>query len=42
MIVMEVRRSNLIFLDKKMKLCPMVDVAIPGDCRIREKEIEEV
>ena len=36
------KEIQLNFSGQKMKLCPMVDVAIPGDCRIREKEIEEV
>ena len=27
-------------VDKKAKSCVIIDVAIPGDCRIREKEIE--
>ena len=40
--VMEVRRPNLILVDKKTKSCFIINVALPGDCRIHEKEIEKV
>ena len=40
--VVEARRPNLILVDKKEKSCVITDVAIPGDCRIREKEIEKI
>ena len=33
--VIEARRSHL-------KSCVIIDVAIPGDCRIREKEIKKI
>ena len=39
---MEARRSDLILVDKKAKSCVIIDVAIPGDCRIREKEIKKI
>ena len=39
--VIEVRRPDLIWKDKKAK-CVIIDVAIPGDCRIHEKEIEKI
>ena len=29
-------------MNKKAKSCVIIDVAIPGDCRIREKEIEKI
>ena len=29
-------------VNKKAKSCVIIDVAIPGDCRIREKEIEKI
>ena len=35
--VTEARRPDLILIDKKAKSCVIIDVAIPGDCRIREK-----
>ena len=40
--VIEVRRPNLILSDRKAKLCVIIDVAIPGDCRMREKEIGKI
>ena len=39
--VIEAKRSDLILVNKKAKSCVIIDVAIPGDCRIREKEIEK-
>ena len=39
---MEARRPDLILVNKKAKSCVIIDVAIPGDCRIREKEIEKI
>ena len=40
--VMEARRPELILVDKKAKSCIISDVAIPGDCRMHEKEIEKM
>ena len=40
--VIEARRLDLILVDKKAKSCVIIDVAIPGDCRIREKEIKKI
>ena len=40
--VMEARRPNLILVDKKVKSCVIIDVAVPDDCRIHAKEIEKV
>ena len=37
---MEASRHNLV--DKKATSCVIIDLAIPGDCRIREKEIEKI
>ena len=39
---MEARRPDLILVDKKAKSCIIIDVAVPGDCRIREKEIKKI
>ena len=39
--VMEAKRPDLILVDKKTKSCVIIDLAVPGDCRIREKEIEK-
>ena len=40
--VMEARRTDLIMVDKEAKSCVITNVAIPGDCRIHEKEIEKI
>ena len=39
---MEARRPNLILVDKKVKSCVIIHVAIPGGCRIRVKEFEKI
>ena len=38
----EVRRADLILVDNKLKSYVIIDVAIPGDSRIREKEIKKI
>ena len=38
----EVRRPDLSLVNKKAKSCVIIDVAIPDDCSIREKEIEKI
>lgn len=40
--VIEARRPDLIVVDKKNKSCIIIDVTIPGDCRVHEKEREKV
>ena len=40
--VKEARRSDLIFMDKKWTSCILIDIAVPGACRIHEKEIEKI
>ena len=37
----EARRSDLILVHKWAKSCITIHVAIPGDCKIREKEIKK-
>ena len=39
--VMEARRPDLILVDTNAKSCVIIDVAVPCDYRIREKEIEK-
>ena len=39
---MEARRPDLILVDKKAKSCVIIDVAVPGDSRIRGKEIDKI
>ena len=40
--IIEARRPDLILVDKKGKSCVIVDIAVPGDCRVREKELEKI
>ena len=40
--VMQARRPDLILVDKNAKSCVIINVAVPGDCRICEKEIEKI
>ena len=40
--VIEARRLELILVDKKANSCVIINVAIPDDCRIREKEIKKI
>ena len=40
--VIETRRPELILVNKKAKSCVIIDVAIPGDCRIHEKKIKKI
>ena len=36
--MIEAHRPDIVVLHKKEKKCLIVDVAVPGDCRINEKE----
>ena len=38
----EARRPDIVFIDKKKREVVMIDVAIPGDDRVKEKELEKV
>ena len=40
--IIEARRPDLILVDKKGKSCITVDIAVPGDCRVHEKELEMI
>ena len=40
--LIEARRPDLILMDKKGKSCILIDIAVPGDCRVCEKEIEKI
>ena len=40
--VMEARRPDLILVDKKAKSFVIIHAAVPGDCRICEKEIKKI
>ena len=36
--IMEARRPDLVAVDKKERICKIIDFAVPGDSRIEEKE----
>ena len=38
----EARRPDIVFIDKKKREVVMINVAIPGDDRVKEKELEKV
>ena len=40
--IIKARRPDLILVDKKATSCVIIDVAITGNPRIREKEIEKI
>ena len=40
--VIEVRRPDLVVVDKKKRGCKIIDFAFPGDSRIEEKEKDKI
>ena len=40
--VIEARRPDLVVVDKKEKICKIIDFAVPGDSRIEEKEKDKI
>ena len=38
----EARRPDLVFIDKKKREVVIIDVAIPGDDRVKDKELEKL
>ena len=36
------RRPDIVVIEKEGNICKIVDIAIPGDCRIAEKEAEKI
>ena len=40
--VIEARRLDLVVIDKKKRTCKIIDFAVPGDSRIKEKEKEKI
>ena len=40
--VIEAQRPDLVVVDKKERLCKIIDFAVPGDGRIEEKEKDKV
>ena len=40
--VIEARRPDLVVVDKKERSCKIIDIAVPGDSRIEEKEKDKI
>ena len=40
--VIEARRPDLVVVDKKERSCKIIDLAVPGDSRIEEKEKDNI
>ena len=40
--IIEARRPDIVLLDKKEKSCMIVDIAVPGDGSLHEKELEKI
>jgi len=40
-MVVEARRLDIIFVDKQAKEAKIIDIAIPGDARVKDKELEK-
>ena len=38
----EARRPDIVFIDKKEREVVIIDVAIPGDDRVKDKKLEKV
>ena len=38
----EARRPDIVFVDKKEREVVIIDVAIPGDYRVKDKELEKL
>ena len=40
--VIDARRPDLVVVDKKERICKIIDFAVPGDSRIEEKEKDKI
>ena len=40
--VIEARRPDLVLVDKKEKICKIIDFEVPGASRIEEKEKDKI
>ena len=38
----EARRPDIVFVDKKKREIKILDVAVPGDGRVKDKELEKI
>ena len=39
---MEIRRPDLILVDKKERICKIINFAVPGDSRIEQNEKDKI
>ena len=40
--VIETQRPDLVVVDKKEKICKIIEFAVPGDSRVEEKEKDKI
>ena len=40
--IVEARRPDIIFVDKQASEAKIIDIAIPGDARVKDKELEKI
>ena len=40
--VIEAQRPDLVVVDKKERICKIIDFAVPGDSRIEEKQKQDI
>ena len=40
--MVEARRPDIIFVDKKAREAKIIDIAIPGDARVKDRELEKI
>ena len=40
--IIQERRPDIVIVYKKEKMCSIIDIAVPGDCRVSEKEKEKI
>ena len=40
--MVEARRPDIIFVDMQTKVAKIINIAIPGDTRVKDKELEKI
>ena len=40
--MVEARKPDIIFVDKQAREAKIIDIAIPGDARVKDKELEKI
>ena len=40
--IIEARRPNIVLVDKNDRICTIIDIAVPADVRVAEKEREKM